>query len=101
MLISPEGSSSHGRMMSGHVPIHTWHTWVVPMLATRGWSLAHCHLCHGPDLWFAGRDGDTLLAVILVTVTTVTHAQVTHVPVSHLILSICHKIFKIRNRQTW
>ena len=38
---------------------------VVPVRAVGGRRLAHGHLRHGPDLWLAGRDGDPLLALVL------------------------------------
>ena len=84
----PESCSSHGRMMSGNVAVDAR---IVPMLTVRRRSLADGHLCHGPDLWFAGRDGDTLLGVVLVTVSVaVTKTMMAHVT-SQVILSICNK----------
>ena len=65
---------------------------VLRPVLTVGWRcLAHRHLRHGPDLWFAGRDGDTLLGVVLVTVSVaVTKTMMAHVT-SQVILSICNK----------
>ena len=52
---------------------------VVPVL-TVGWrGLAHRHLRHGPDLWLAGRDGDPLLALVLLLL-SVAQAVVAQLP---------------------
>ena len=50
-------------MLPGQAGLHGAR--VVPVLAARRRGLAHSHLRHGPDLGLAGRDGDALLAVVL------------------------------------
>ena len=58
---------------------------VVPVLTVGRRSLAHGHLRHGPDLWLAGRDGDPLLAVVLVLRPVA--SMVTHLP-SGVVLAV-------------
>ena len=58
---------------------------VVPVRAVGGRRLAHGHLRHGPDLWLAGRDGDPLLAVVLVLRPVA--SMVTHLP-SGVVLAV-------------
>ena len=59
---------------------------VVPVLTVGRRSLAHGHLRHGPDLWLAGRDGDPLLALVLLLL-SVAQAVVAQLP-PRVVLSV-------------
>ena len=59
---------------------------VVPVLTVGGRGLAHGHLRHGPDLWLAGRDGDPLLALVLLLL-SVAQAVVAQLP-PRVVLSV-------------
>ena len=80
---------------------------VVPVRAVGGRRLAHRHLRHGPDLWLAedgctllllphhmqsspGRDGDALLAVVLVPgLAAVAEPVVAELLPPQLLLPVC------------
>ena len=79
-------------MLPGEVGIHSR---VVPVLAARRRGLAHRHLRHGPDLWLAGRDGDSLLALVLL-LPAVAHAMVAELT-PHVVFAIWKIKIKIIN----
>lgn len=85
LSVSPESCGGHGRVLPGQAGVHCAR--VVPVLAARRRSLAHSHLSHGPDLGLAGRDGDTLLAVVLL-LPAVTHPVMMAKLPSHVLLSV-------------